>query len=508
MHFLKTVSCGLIALVVGSWLGLPMPAGAVERKPNFLFVYTDDQRWDAMGVVQREHGERARFPWFETPNMDRLAGEGVRFRNAFVTLSLCAPSRAAFLTGRYNHLNGIVNNHTAFPENSVTHASLMRAGGYATAYIGKWHMGQQRGQRPGFDYSASYIGQGKYVDCPFEINGVKTPTTGWVDDVSTDYAIEFMREHRDKPFSVIVGFKSCHGPRTPPERAAERFAGKVARPVPNLDVRAIYRTDPPRAANENDEPPANADGKAGRGGRRSREANGYLNYFRCISAADDNLGRMLDALDELGLADDTVVVFTSDNGYYNGEHSLGDKRSAYDESLRIPLLVRYPKRFPKGEVRDELVLNIDVAPTFLELAGIDAPSEMQGRSLVPLVAGKADDWRKSFLAEYFYETGFAGTPTLVAVRTERSKLIKYPGHDEWTELFDLAADPYETKNLAGDPAHKNLLAEMNEEFDRQVTATGYVVPTYADKEEAPTDTPRRRVRRAQQRAATPSESSL
>ncbi len=169
---------------------------AAARKPNFLFIYTDDQRWDAMGVVQREQGDRARFPWFQSPYMDRLAAEGVRFRNAFVTLSLCAPSRAAYLTGRYNHANGVANNHTPFPLDSVTHASLLRTAGYKTAYIGKWHHGSQRGQRPGFDYSASFVGQGKYFDCPVEINGVSTPTVGWIDDVDTDFAIEFIKQNR------------------------------------------------------------------------------------------------------------------------------------------------------------------------------------------------------------------------------------------------------------------------------------------------------------------------
>ena len=210
---------------------------AADRKPNFLFVYTDDQRWDAMGVVQREQGERARFPWFKSPNMDRLAAEGVRFRNAFVTLSLCAPSRAAFLTGRYNHLNGITDNGTPFPADSVTHATLLRAAGYRTAYIGKWHMGNQRGQRPGFDYSASFIGHGRYQDCPFEINGVSTPTKGWVDDVSTDFAIEWMKQNRDRPFSMVVGFKSPHSPRggnNLPERLRNLYAGETSRPTPNL----------------------------------------------------------------------------------------------------------------------------------------------------------------------------------------------------------------------------------------------------------------------------------
>jgi arylsulfatase A-like enzyme len=465
---------------------------AAERKPNFLFVYTDDQRWDAMGVVQREQGERARFPWFQTPNMDRMAAEGVRFRNAFVTLSLCAPSRAAFLTGRYNHLSGVFDNHTPFPETSVTHASLLRAAGYKTAYIGKWHMGGQRGQRPGFDYSASFIGQGRYVDCPVEINGTLTPTTGWVDDNSTDYAIEFMKQNRDKPFSVVVGFKACHGPNDPPERAKERFAGSKARAVPNLSVRAIYRGDEntPNARKM-------AAAESGDG------VNINLNYFRCISAADDNLGRLLKALDDLGVAADTVVVFASDNGFYNGEHSLGDKRSAYDESLRIPMIVRCPTLFPKGKARDEMVLNIDLAPTFLELAGVAVPREMQGKSWVPLLTGKQTDWRQSFLAEYFYERNFVGTPTLVAVRTTDAKLIKYPGHQEWTELFDLAKDPYEIKNLAGDPAHKELLARMNAEFEKQAKATSYAVPAQADEPGSVNERPNAKKSKGKKAAVVP-----
>jgi len=462
---LHRIPCVVLALLASIGLSSASSARAAARQPNFLLVYTDDQRWDAMGVVQREQGERARFPWLQTPNMDRLAAEGVRFRNAFVTLSLCAPSRAAFLTGRYNHLNGVANNHTPFPEASVTHATLLRAAGYATAYIGKWHHGGQSGQRPGFDYSASFVGQGRYRDCPFEINGKPTPTTGWVDDVSTDYAIAFMQQHREKPFSMVVGFKACHGPTDPPERAQNRFADARARTVPNLNVPAIYRR-------EDQQPSAKA------------EADGTtkinLNYFRCISAADDNLGRLLKALDDLGLADDTVVVFASDNGYYNGEHRLGDKRSAYDESLRIPLLLRYPKLVSKGTTSDAIALNIDLAPTFLELAGVATPREMQGRSWVPLLSGEKVEWRQSFLAEYFYEQNFAGTPTLVAVRTANAKLIQYPGHEEWTELFDLAKDPYETNNLANDATQKELLKQMKAEFDRQVQATEFRIPDYAD----------------------------
>lgn len=458
-----------VSALVVSLLPLTLPAAeSAPRRPNFLFVFTDDQRWDAMGVVQREQGAQARFPWFQTPAMDRMAAEGVRFRNAFVVNSLCAPSRAVFLTGRYNHVNGIANNRTPFPADSVTHATLLRAAGYKTGYVGKWHMGQQRGQRPGFDYSASFIGQGRYRDCPFEIDGRETPTQGWVDDVATDYAIGFLRAHRAEPFSLVVGFKACHGPFDPPERAKERFAGAVARSVPNYGLRPIYR-----------DAQSNAPAQGAAAGAKG-EVPVNLDYFRCVSAADDNLGRLLRALDELGLADDTVVVFSSDNGYYLGEHNLGDKRSAYDESLRIPMLIRYPRGLPKGAVRDELVLNLDLAPTWVDFAGLPIPATMQGRSWKPLLTTSGADWRRAFLAEYFAEAAYPQTPTLVALRTTEAKLIRYPGHDDWTEVFDLVRDPYETRNLATDPAHRALRTSLEAEFEAQVKATGFVIPVYAD----------------------------
>lgn len=450
-------------------------AGGPPRRPNFLFIYTDDQRWDALSVVQREQGERARFPWFETPNMDRIANEGVRFRNAFVVNSLCAPSRACFLTGRYNHLNGVVNNHMPFPVDSVTHATLLRAAGYRTGYIGKWHMDTQRGQRPGFDYSASFIGQGRYVDCPMEINGQLTPTTGWIDDVSTDYAIGFMQREKANPFSLVVGYKSCHGPWEPPARWSDRFAGKLAKRAPNADAWPPY----PR-------------GRAGSAPSATRdqpaEVPVNLNYFRTIAAADENIGRLLKTLDDLGLAQDTVVVFSSDNGYYLGEHGLGDKRSAYDESMRIPLLVRYPGHARAGRVLDAMALNIDLAPTLLDYAGVPVPKQMQGRSWRPLIEGKPAPWRKAFFYEYFYEQGF-GTPTITAVRTDDAKLVKYPGHDDWTELYDLKADPNEMRNLARDPAQRTLHDRLEAEYTLQAQAVGFVIPPDADKPE-PVSPPR------------------
>jgi len=452
--WLFSLLCALVAAV-------PSPAAT---RPNFLLIYTDDQRWDALGVVQREQGEKARFPWLRTPNMDRLASEGVRFRNAFVVNALCAPSRATFLTGRYGHFNGVVNNHTPFPESNVTFASLLRGAGYRTGYVGKWHMGNQSGQRPGFDYSASFVGQGKYFDCPVEVNGKATETKGWIDDVSTDYALGFLQENKDRPFALVLGYKATHGPFQPTERHKEDYAGEQARVVPNYGIQAIYNGGGKRQANPapGEKVPTN------------------LGYFRTISSVDDSLGRVLKTLDDLKLSENTVVVFASDNGYYLGEHSLGDKRSAYEESVRIPLIVRYPPLNRRGATADQMALNTDVAPTFLDYAGVPVPKEVQGRSLRPVLEGKPAAWRKAFFYAYHYEKNYR-IPTVTAVRTETAKLVRYPGHDEWTELFDLRSDLYETRNLIADPAAADLRRDLEAAYEREKNAIAFRIPEFADR---------------------------
>ena len=444
--------------------------GSAAERPNILIMITDDQRYDALSVVQEEQGERARFPWFKTPNMDRLAAEGVRFRNAFVVNSLCAPSRAVMLTGRYNHLNGIASNFRPFPLENMTYARLLQQAGYVTGYFGKWHMDSQR-ERPGFDFFASFIGQGVYFDCPLLVQGEETKTQGWVDDVTTDYALKFIREHTNqkKPWLVVLGFKSPHGPFTPPERAKDRFADCLAKRTPNFDVRPPYLSGTPSK-------------QAGGAASESSEVPVNLDYFRCISGVDDCVGRILAELEEAGAAENTLIIFQSDNGFYLGEHGLGDKRSAYDESLRIPLLARYPKSIVKGLVRDEMVLNLDLAPTILDFAGLPVPKEMQGQSWRPLAEGKQVPWRQSWLYEYFAERQRnSRVPDIVAVRTTSAKLITYPSHDDWTELFDLKADPYETQNLYHDPAAANLRRELEAELARLKTEVGYRVPEYVDR---------------------------
>lgn len=469
---------------------------AAERKPNFVYIFTDDQRWDALGVVQQEQGDKARFPWLRTPNLDRLASEGVRFRNAFVVNSLCAPSRASLVTGQYGHVNGVTNNHTPHPAGNISLAELLRPAGYVSGYVGKWHHDSQSGKRPGFDYSASFVGQGKYFDCPVEINGVPTPTEGFVDDVTTDYAAGFIRENKDRPFLLILGYKTCHGPFTPPPRHEKTYEGEEARRVPNLSARAPYRQ---ADAGGKGKGQAKGKGKAAAGDSETVPTN--LGMFRGITGIDDNVGKLLALLDELKLSEDTVVCFSSDNGYFLGEHGLGDKRAAYEEALRIPMLVRYPRLIAEGRTDDHMVLNIDPAATFLDLAGVAVPKAMQGRSWRPLLEGKTDaPWRDSFFYCYFFERGFA-TPTTTAVRTQSAKLIKYPGHDDWTEMFDLKADPYETKNLAADPAHAELRKSLEAEYARQAEAIDFRIPDFADKPPADGSLPKPQKAKPKRKAA-------
>ena len=444
-------------------------------RPNIIFIYTDDQRFDALSVVQKEQGSSAGFPWFQTPNLDRLASEGVRFRNAFVINSLCSPSRSTLLNSRYNHLNGIANNHTGLKDTTVTYATELHNAGYQTAFFGKWHMGNEKGKRPGFDYSASFIGQGKYEDCPIEINGVAQASKGWVDDVSTTNAVNYIKENKDKTFLLTLAFKSGHGPFQPPLRHKDTFAD-------------VTLTKP---ASENLSSPYKGQVDAGRrnGEAVAQQNNGgswtdnndqkIRNYFRTLKAIDENVGRVLATLDSLHLDQNTVVIFSSDNGFFFGEHGLGDKRAAYEESIRIPLLVRYPARFPKAKKIDKIVLNLDAAPSILDLAGVKPPHSFQGKSWVPLVEDKAKDWRTSFLYEYFYETGF-NTPTIKAVRTETGKLIPYPGEDGWSELYDLAKDPGESNNLYNAASGSKLKAQLQNELTKQEKAVGYVNPDYAD----------------------------
>lgn len=471
-HIVRSIFFALVTqgtFMSGVW------ASDSKAPVNILLIVTDDQRWDELGLVQREQGDNARFPFLETPRLDALAAQGMRFRNAFVTTSLCSPSRSAILTGQYNHTNGIIDNFTQFSPRP-TWATALQAAGYTTAFIGKWHHGEEQWERPGFDYVATFQGHGLYNDTTFKINGewINTKTKGYVDERSVDFAIDFLQNQpRDKPFAMMIGFKAVHEPFTPMEEHAQNYGSDTIRPSQNWKALAPWsKFAPPIGIPRN--PPA---------------PPVWMEMLRTVDGIDKNVGRMLDALNDLDLAENTLVIFTSDNGYYLGEHKLGDKRSAYEESMRVPMIVRLPGVVEAGTVSDEMVLNIDIAPTILDFANQPVPAAMHGRSLRPLFAESGEfgesgesrePWRKAFLYEYWQENTFwvppaePRSPTILAVRTAKHKLITYPDFEKWTELFDLQADPGETHNLVGYKSSVSRHVEMCNLLQQMLAETDYV----------------------------------
>ncbi|MCX8037655.1 MAG: sulfatase [Candidatus Sumerlaeia bacterium] len=469
-----SAAAGAAGLAMSRWGMGGRPAG--NQRPNFVFIYTDDQRYDAMSCMGH--------PFLRTPNMDRLAQEGVRFANAFVVNSLCSPSRACFLTGLYSHVHGVVDNMgTEYDHALPTYATELQKAGYQTAYIGKFHQGATAMPRPGFDYWLSFRGQGQYGDPALNENGRDFKAKGYMTDLLTDYAVRFLKQTGGKPFCMTLAHKAAHAPFTPAERHADAFPdAKMAEPASwkddlsgkpawqrELAVRGMSKKE--AAANANKKVPDALPPETWNPTLASR-----LNYYRTLLAVDESIGRVLAALEEIGQLDNTVVMFASDNGFFMGEHRFHDKRQMYEESIRIPLLVRYPKLAKAGTVNRQMVLNIDVAPTFLDLAGAKVPASMQGRSLRPLIAGEKADWRRQFLYEYFREESYPTIPTMVGIRTERYTYVRYPEIQDLDEMYDLEQDPLQMRNLAQEPKQAETLGRLREDLDRLMKETGYRNP--------------------------------
>lgn len=439
-----------------SFILILLSAEVHAAKPNIIVIVSDDHRHDALGVVQRELGTKARFPFFKSPQLDRLAAGGIRFRNGFVTHSLCSPSRATLLSGLHTHQHGIPFNEAPFTS-TETWPHMLAANGWKTGYFGKWHMGNQR-ERPGFQEIATFINQGIYLNCKFVVNGVDTPTSGWVDDVATDYAVDFIRRNKERPFALYLGFKAPHDKRTPAKRHEATYADVELNQPANWNQGAPWVKDA--------------------GWDWDGRVPDRIAYFKTLAGMDDNIGRVLDVLDELKLAEDTLVLYLGDNGYYLGEHGLGDKRTAYEESIRIPFLLRYPARV-KPAVRDELVLNLDVAATILDACGLKPTWTQHGQCLLPLVSTAPGEtpWRKSFLYQNYRDPAYPKvTFDVLAVRTESHKYVENDGNAEWTQLFDLKADPTEDNNLAYDPKAAGLLTDMQAELARLKAESGFIPP--------------------------------
>ena len=444
-----------IALCLGvNWLP------AKDTPPNIVFVITDDQRWDQLGY----NGH----PVLQTPHIDRIAREGAAFNHFFVCTPLCSPSRASFLTGLYPHKHLVTNNDKLgldiISHTLMTFPRQLRENGYETAFVGKWHMGLDDSRRPGFDSWISFKGQGIYIDGVVNDNGTRRQLRGNMTDYLNERAVEFVKQGHEKPFCLYLAHKAVHGPFLPakrhevlysdyefevPPRDEEDLAGK---PVMTRKVTRVNWTELEGVGPEPAEP------RRGRG----RDAPSVVrDQLRCLASVDEGVGQLFDALESTGQLDNTIFIYTSDNGFLMGEHGrFNDKRLAYEESLRVPFLIRYPDVIQPGNVRDELVLSIDVAPTLLELAGVESIVPMQGESFVPLLQNREAPWREAFLAEYFHEKVAPRIPSWQAVRTEEWKYIHYRDTEDLDELYHLAEDPKELKNLIKDSEHQGQLEEM------------------------------------------------
>jgi N-acetylglucosamine-6-sulfatase len=466
------------------------PAPAATKRPNIIFILTDDQRWDALGC--------AGHPFLKTPNLDRLRNEGVLFKNAFVTTSLCSPSRASFLTGTYVHTHGVIGNEVAAHDpdwdKTPSFAMLLQKAGYRTGYIGKWHMAPNNRPRPGFDYWFGFKGQGVYVDPVMNEDGTEKQVKGYITEILNDSAVAFInRAAKDKPFLLYLSHKAVHDPRTVRERDRDLYSGQRLPKPPNFDDDLAGKPKWQRLnvlshAKLNE--PIDVDNIPDRlpprpFGARNQDT---LNYFRLLTAVDDGVGMILRALAERGDLDDTVIVFAGDNGYFFGEHRVGDKRLAYEESLRIPMLLRYPRLAKAGSTIEKMVLNIDLAPTLLDLAAERVPPNMQGRSWRPLLQGKADGWRTSFLYEYWLDLK-PTIPDMVGVRTDEWKLVRYPNIRDLDEMYDLKSDPYELHNLAQNTKYAAKATELSTELDRLMRETNYVDPPNPAKKRLRTTAP-------------------
>lgn len=469
---------GAAALAVGMGAGLDAVAATRKRRPNLVFILIDDQAWNAMGHC-------GRFPFLSTPNMDRLAREGARFENVFVTTSLCSPSRACFLSGCHAHRHGVRTNARRDPERGIqTFPQALQEAGYDTAFVGKWHMAPTANPRPGFNYWLSFRGQGKYTNPALNENGRDFVQEGYMTDLLCDYAVNWLKQAREKPFCLLLWHKAVHGPFTPAPRHADAFPDAALPKPPNFDDTfegkpkwfrrmKAYGARTAQVVESRDKETPESFPPVEWNGRQKH----HLDYLRALLAVDEGIGAVLDTLEEMSELDNTVVVFSSDNGFFLGEHRCGDKRLAYEESIRIPLLVRYPGVVKPGTRLGQMALSIDVAPTLLDLADVRAPRSMQGRSLVPLLKGKKASWRDSFLYAYYREDWVPGLPTMFAVRTERWKYIHCPDvPGDIDELYDLENDPHELRNLAIDPAHKDRLAEMEAELKRLLKQAKYKEP--------------------------------
>lgn len=442
---------------------------------NVIFILSDDHRYDAMGFLKGQ-------AWLETPQMDRMAREGVHFPNAFVTTALCSPSRASILTGVYAHRHRIIDNNTKIPPGTKLFPQYLQAAGYSTAFVGKWHMGGESDDpQAGFDHWVSFRGQGTYNPSPngLNVNGKRVPQKGYITDELTDYALQWLEgRKKDQPYFLYLSHKAVHGDFVPAPRHKGKFAGKPFQYPATMDATGDNaRGRPLWVQNQRNswhgvEYPYHTEIDI---------AQYYRDYAETLCGVDESLGRVFDALKARGELDSTLVIYMGDNGFAFGEHGLIDKRTAYEESMRVPLLARCPELFGGGKTVREVVANIDIMPTVLDTMGLKAP-QGDGQSWVPLASGKGGSWRKELLYEYYWERNFPQTPTLHALRGDQYKFIRYHGIWDSDELYDLQQDPLEKNNLIYSEAHQKTIQQMRARLFEILEQTGGMqMPIWPDR---------------------------
>lgn len=462
-------------------------AQAAER-PNIVFIFADDHATNSISC----YGSKIN----ETPNIDRIAKEGMVFENCFCTNALCGPSRAVILTGKFSHINGFQQNGDKFDISQPTFPKMLRKSGYQMALIGKWHL---RTDPVGFDYTEILPGQGNYWNPPMIKNGKRVKHTGYVAEIITDLGLDWLKTGRDesKPFMLMLQHKSPHRAFQSGTEYYDLYADtKIPEPPTLFDdyktrgtaahtqdmtiketltPRDLKLTPPPRMNKEQLAKwhaffdPRNAAFKAanlkGKDLVRWKYQRYIKEYLRCVAAVDDSVGRVLDYLDKAGLAENTVVIYSADQGFFLGEHGWFDKRFMYEESLRMPFIVRWPGVVKPGSRNDDLVQNVDYAETFLDIAGQKIPEDMQGRSLVPLMKGQTpDDWRTAIYYHYYEYPSVHEVQRHYGIRTDRYKLMHFYNVGEW-ELYDLKKDPLEMHNIFRDPNSKEILAKLKEQLE-------------------------------------------
>ena len=450
-----------------------------QQKMNVIFILADDHRYDAMGFYNKYDG-------LKTPNMDKMSREGVHFQNAFVSTALCSPSRASILTGQYAHTHKVVDNQAPLPVGLTFFPQYLQNEGYQTAFIGKWHMGNTDDMpQKGFDYWLSFRGQGTYYNTTLNENGkrFKVEDSLHISDVLTNKAIQFLKDNANKSFFLYLSHKAVHAEFEPTQRHKGLQSNMKIYNPPSMyltvkDTLEKYKHISTAPINYRDIP------KWVINQRNSWHGVDYLyhgqiafndfirGYLETVRSVDESIGSVISYLEENGLDKNTIVFYMGDNGFSFGEHGLIDKRHAYEESMRVPLLVYAPGMGKKGVKAEQLVQGIDIAPTILQIAGIPVPANMQGKSFLPLVKGEQIPWRDRIFYEYYWEYDFPQTPTIFSVRTNRFKYIFNHGIWDINELYDLKYDPYEMNNLIRDTSYRKLSKELRDDLFGWLKQTG------------------------------------